>query len=113
MKGKIFAVIATVLVLGGCLMGGLHYMENYDEFFYAKVDDSRMRELSPGDDMKYEYTLDGYNKGGKKRELTFKTSRELKVGAYISLEVLFSGVHAWEEVKYEDLPQKAQEKIPS
>lgn len=111
MKGKIFAVIATVLVLGVCLVGGLYYMENYDEFFFTKIDNSKIRELSSNDNMKYEYTLDCYNKNGRKRELKFKNSRELKEGAYLSLEVRFSGVHKWEEVKYSELPQKVQEKI--
>lgn len=111
MKRKIFAVIVTVLAIGGCIVGGLYYMENYDELFYTKIDNSRIRELSPNEDMKFEYTLDCYNKNGRKRQLKFKTSRELKEGAYISLEVRFSGVHKWEEVKYNDLPQKVQEKI--
>lgn len=61
--------------------------------------------------MKYEYTLDSYNKNGKKRSLDFKTSRLLKEGAYISLEVKSIGVHKWEEVKYNDLPQKVQDKL--
>ncbi|MCI8484061.1 MAG: YxeA family protein [Lachnospiraceae bacterium] len=111
MKGKLFAAIITVLILGVCFAGGLYYMENYDEFFYGKVDNSRMEKLSSNDEMKYEYTLDCYNKKGKKRELVFKTSRKLKEGAYISLEVKFSGVHKWEEVQYKELPQKVQDKI--
>ncbi len=111
MKGKVFAGIAIALVLMVCLVGGLHYWENYDEVFYAKIDNSRIREVSLSEYMKYEYTLDCYNHNGKKRELSFKTSRQLKEGAYISLEVRTTGVHKWEEVKYNDLPQKVQEKI--
>lgn len=111
MKGKVFAVIATVLVLGACFVGGLHYLENYDEFFYSKIDNSRMKELSTNEDMKYAYTLDCYNKNGKKRSLHFKTSRQLKEGAYISLEVRSAGVYKWEEVQYNDLPLKTQEKL--
>lgn len=110
MKGK-FVVIATVLVLVVCLAVGLYYLENYDEIFYAKIDNNMKRELSSNDNMKYEYTLDCYNKNGKKRKLKFKTSRELKEDAYILLEVRSSGVHKWEEVQYNDLPQKVQEKI--
>lgn len=111
MKGKIFAVIAAILGLGLCFVGGLYYLENYDEYFYAKIDNSKIRELSSKEDMKYEYTLDSYNKNGRKRTLDFKTSRLLKEGAYISLEVRSVGVHKWEEVKYNDLPQKVQDKI--
>lgn len=111
MKGKIFIVIAAVLVLGACLVGGFYYLENYDELFYAKIDNSRIRELPSNEDMKYEYTLDCYNENGKKRELSFKTSRELREGAYISLEVRSLGVHKWKEITYNDLPLKVQERI--
>lgn len=114
MNRKTIAIIATVLVLGGCLAGGLYYLEcleNYDELFYSQVNDNRLRELSSSDTMKYEYTLDCYNKNGKKRELVFKTSRILKNGAYIALEVRSLGVHKWEKVQYSDLPPKAQEEI--
>lgn len=108
---KVFAVIAIVIVLGVCVAGGLNYLENYDEVFYAKVDNSKVQELSSDEDMKYEYTLDCYNKNGKSRELDFKTSRQLREGAYISLEVRSLGVHKWEEVTYDDLPQPVQEKF--
>lgn len=111
MKDKIFAALAAVLILGVCFVGGLYYLENYDEFYYARVDSSRMKELSDKEDMRYEYTLDCYNENGKKRELEFKTSRELQDGAYISLEVRSLGVHKWEEIAYSDLPQKVQIKI--
>lgn len=114
MKGKVFtavAAVAAVLVLGACLIKGLDHLENYDEFFYSQVDNSRMRELPPSEDMKYEYKLNCYNDKGKGRELTFKTSRKLKEGAYISLEVRAMGVHTWEEVQYSGLPQKVQQKI--
>ncbi len=70
-----------------------------------------MRELSTIDKMKYEYTLDCYYKNSKKRELVFKTSRILKEGAYIALEVRSLGVHKWEEIAYSALPPQAQEEL--
>lgn len=110
---KVFAVIAIVLVLGACAVVGLNYMENYDETFYTKVDNGEVKELSSNEDMKYEYTLDCYDKNGKEREFSFKTSRQLREGAYLSLEVRSLGVHKWEEVTYEKLPQPVQEKLPA
>lgn len=111
MKRKMFTVLGSVLVLGVCLIGCLYYLENHDELFYTKIDNSRIRKLPASDDMEYEYTLVCYNKNGKKRKLDFKTSRELREGAYIALEVRALGVHKWEEVQYNELPQKVQEKI--
>ncbi len=110
MKGKVFAVIAIVLVIGVCVVGALNF-ENYDEFFYAKVDNSKKKALSTNEDMNYEYTLECYNEKGKKRELKFKTFEELEEGTYLSLEVRVSGVHKYEEVEYGDLPEKVQENI--
>lgn len=111
MKGKIIAVIVIMLAIGGCLVGALYYMENQDAFYYTKVDNNRIQELPSDEDMKYEYTLDCYGKSGNKRELKFKTSRKLKEGAFLSLEVRSFGVHKWQEIQYNDIPQKVKEKI--
>lgn len=111
MKGKIIAVVVTIVVLVGGVAGGLHYMENYEHIYYSQIDNTKIKELSANSDMKYEYKLDSYDEKGKKRSLKFKTSRELREDAYIMLEVRALGVHKWEEVQYHDLPEKVQEKI--
>ncbi len=87
MKGKVFAAGLAVLLLIGGIIGGLYYMENYDKIYYTKVDNSQITELSGSSDMKYEYDLSSYDESGKKRNLKFKTSRELKENAYLLLEV--------------------------
>lgn len=111
MKGKVFVVIGFTLIAICCVIGILYRLENYEEIYFTKIDNAKVEKLSASDDMKYEYTLDCYNKKGKQKELNFKTSRELKEGAYILLEVRSLGVHKWEEVSYSDLPQAVQEKI--
>lgn len=58
--------------------------------------------------MKYEYILDCYSEKGKKKELKFKTSRELKEDAFLKLEVKIFGVHSWEEIQYDELPEEVQ-----
>lgn len=92
------------------MVGCLYNLENYEKVYYSKIDNTRLEELPTKDDLKYEYTLDCYDQNGKKKELTFKTLRELKDGAYVLLEVRSLGVHKWEEVQYHELPQKVQEK---
>jgi len=68
-----------------------------------------VEQLSSGD-MRYEYTLDAYNEKGNSKEVTFKTSRELKDDAYLKLDVMLTrGVKSWEEVQYDELPDKVQE----
>ena len=60
MKVKIIAVALLVLVLAAGAFVLVDRMENYDEFFYTKVDNSRVKELNvrADDEMKYEYSLD-------------------------------------------------------
>ena len=70
--------------------------------YYVKVDNTKLKALSE-EDMKFEYTLDGYNS---------KTSRKLKEGAYLKLEVMYvRGVINWEEVTFKQIPTKAQTKL--
>ncbi len=105
MKEKLPVIIGIIIFLGLC---GLfyYYMEYGKDFYYTKVDNTKLEKLISSD-MQYEYTLISYNKTGRKKEIKFKTSRKLKENAYLKLEVLsISGVHSWEEVSYEELPEK-------
>ena len=105
---KAFYILGVLLFLALCGIG-MYYIENYEDIYYSKIDNTKIEKLESGD-MKYEYTLDCYNESGKKKEIKFKTSRELKQDAYIKLIVRISGVHAWEEVSFEQLPNKVKEK---
>ncbi len=79
--------------------------------YYVKVDNTKLKALSE-EDMKFEYTLDGYNNKGRSKSLTFKTSRKLKEGAYLKLEVMYvRGVINWEEVTFKQIEAKAQTKL--
>lgn len=79
--------------------------------YYVKVDNTKLKALSE-EDMKFEYTLDGYNNKGRSKSLTFKTSHKLKEGAYLKLEVMYvRGVINWEEVTFKQIPTKAQTKL--
>ncbi|MCM1544868.1 MAG: YxeA family protein [Ruminococcus sp.] len=111
MKGKFLIVTVIVAALLCGVVGGVYYWENYDVFYYAQIDDSKAVELDAVEDMQYEYTLTCYNEDGKQKELTFKTHKRLKDDAYILLEVRSAGVHKWEEVQFDNLPQTVQKKI--
>lgn len=113
MKGKVFVVIGFTIIVICCVIGVLYRLENYEEIYFTKIDNTKVEKLSASDDMQYEYTLPCYNKKGKNKELKFKTSRELKEGAYLLLEVRSLGVHKWEEVSYNDLPESVQKEIDS
>mgnify|MGYP000475355471 CR=1 FL=1 len=107
MKEKIPMIIAVIVAIAIC---GIVFfiMENYESVYYTQIDNTKIQSISATDDMKYEYTLDCYNENGKKKEIKFKTSRELKEEAFLKLEVKTLGVHSWEEVQYDELPKKVQ-----
>ena len=107
-KGKIFAGIGIVVVIAVFFI--IFWLLFYQEStYYTKIDNTKVEQLDSGD-MRYEYTLDAYNEKGNSKEVTFKTSRELKDDAYLKLDVMLTrGVKSWEEVQYDELPDKVQE----
>ncbi len=108
-KEKVFAGIGIILaIIGFYLVFWLLFYQN--STYYTKIDNDKVELLDTGD-MRYEYTLEAYNKNGKEKEITFKTSRELKEDAYLELEVMLTrGVKSWQEVQFDKLPGKVQEK---
>ena len=108
LKEKLPMVIAVIVAIVICVTG-LYFFENYKSIYYTQIDNTKIEQVSVTDDMKYQYTLDCYNEKGKKKEFTFKTSRELREDAYLKLKVLaITGVNNWEEVQFDELPDKVQ-----
>ncbi len=107
LKEKLPMAIAVIVAIAVCVLA-LYFFENYNSIYYTQIDNTKIEKISSSDEMKYEYTLDCYNEKGKKKELKFKTSRELREDAFLKLEVKTLGVHSWEEVQYDELPEKVQ-----
>ena len=57
----------------------------------AAMANEKVKTLDSGD-MRYEYSLEAYDKNGKSTTVTFKTSRELRDDAYLKLDVMISVV---------------------
>lgn len=104
-KFSILIICLMVLLALGVVF---YFMENYETAYYTQIDNTKIQNLSALEDMKYEYTLEAYSESGRKKEIKFKTSRELKEDAYLMLEVRSLGVHAWKEVQYGELPEKVK-----
>jgi len=85
----IIAIIIAIATIGLVI----YFMEFCDTIYYTQVDNTKIERVSSSDNMKYEYTLKSYNEHGSEKELKFKTSR---------------GVHSWEEVSYDELPDKVK-----
>ena len=76
--------------------------------FYTQVDNTGV-EVRNDATMKYQYTLQMYDKSGLSRRIKFKTSRILREGAYLKVKYYnISGVNIWEEITFADLPKKVK-----
>lgn len=108
LKEKLPIIIVAIIAIAIC--GLTLYMFEYSEdVYYTQIDNTKIEKVSSNDDMKYKYTLKCYKENGKEKEITFKTSRELREDAYLKLEVRsIGGVHTWEEVQYDELPEKVK-----
>ncbi len=112
LKEKIPVLIGILIFLVLC-GGALYYFDNNYDYYYTQIDNDKVEKKNSHDDMNYVYTLDCYNDKGKRKSISFKTSRELRSEAFLKLKVIpVTGVNKWEEVTYDDLPEKVQEKYP-
>lgn len=108
-KEKLPTIVGVLVFVILCVVA-YYFLFVGTTIYYTQVDNTKIEELTDSD-MKYQYTIDCYKENGKKKKLKFKTSRELREGAYLKIEYMeVSGVHAWEEVQYKDLPKKVKDK---
>lgn len=105
-------IIIAVIIVIILIIGAYYFLFINKSLYYTKIDNTKIEQISNSDDMKYQYTLKAYDKNGKEKEMQFKTSRELREGAYLELETMsIRGVVNWKEVKESELPDKVKTKI--
>ena len=110
-KEKLPIIIAVIIVIA-LIVGAYYFLVIHKELYYTKIDNTKIEQLSTTDDMKYQYTLKAYNKNGKEKEVKFKTSRELREGAYLELDFMqMRGVINWREVEENKLPEDVKTKL--
>ena len=103
-KEKLPIIIAVIIMIV-LVVGAYYFLVVHKDQYYTQIDNTKIEEVSSTDDMRYQYTLTAYNKKGKEKEVQFKTSRELREGAYLELDVMQSrGVINWREVQMDELP---------
>jgi len=108
LKDKLPVILMVITAIVICVVAVV-VMENGESVYYTQIDNSKIEKISSEDEMKYQYTLKCYSEKGKEKEISFKTSRELREDAYLKLDVkMVSGVHKWEEVTFEELPDKVK-----
>ena len=104
-KEKLPMIISVIIVIA-LIIGAYYFLVIHKDLYYTKIDNTKIEEVSGTDDMRYQYTLIAYDKNGKSKEVQFKTSRELREGAYLELDVMqMRGVVNWREVQANELPE--------
>ena len=103
-KEKIPMIIAVIIIIA-LLVGAYYFLVIHKDLYYTQIDNTKIEEVSGSGDMNYQYTLKAYSKNGKEKEIQFMTSRELREGAYLELQIMqIRGVVDWKEVQTNDLP---------
>ena len=108
LKEKLPIIIGVILFIILCGIA-YYYIFEKDYIFYTQIDNTKLSELAKSSSMKYEYNLAMYDENGERKNISFKTSRQLKEGAYLKIKYYpISGVNKWEEVTTEYLPEKVK-----
>lgn len=111
-KEKLPMIIAIIVAAVICMLA-IYFLDGGPTIYYTQIDNEKIVSLSATDSMKYEYTLKSYKENGKGKEISFKTSRELREDAFLELEVMpLVGVRHWKEVQYNELPEKVRANYP-
>lgn len=110
--------VAFLVVLAGPLGGlGSRFGWNFGTY-YVLVDNDKCKPTSEetrqrfGEEMTFEYRLEGARDDGSTADLSFLTTRELRDGAYLKCDVWpLLGVRSWEEVAWDAIPEPARENL--
>ncbi|KAB2335144.1 YxeA family protein [Bacillus mesophilum] len=106
--------VMFILVLSMTLLVKNELADMLNPFISQK--DVYVRIDSPGtkvNESTFEYTLEGIKEDGKRTNVTFTASKQLREGAYLKLETKRTYVKSWEEVQMSEMPAGVQEKFLS
>ncbi len=115
-KNIIFAIIAILLVVGSVV-----FVQNVNlnrigtDKYYTQVtkDGEKFDEAVEGGGSyeRYVYELTAYDKSGESRDLEFTSGKNLRKEAYLILFYKDDTVRSYEEITYEELPEKVKNKL--
>lgn len=114
-------LIIVVITIGVILFVGLFFLQNVnlnrigaDEYFTQIEGPGKKIEGTLDNGEKYtdyEYELPAYNKDGKEETVTFTAQKQLREKAYLDVYVKKGIVRSYKEVKIDEIPEKAKEKL--
>ncbi|WP_346935625.1 YxeA family protein [Clostridium sp.] len=110
---KLIGIIVSILIIGGALLlinsNGIinlgstkYYVKTVSEYKDRTSANSRGYNV-------YEYKINGYDKEGNEKLITFTASKVLKVDRYLKVYVKGEKTKSYEEVEIKELPDKVKE----
>ncbi|WP_136604042.1 YxeA family protein [Paenibacillus dokdonensis] len=114
-QGLIVGVVILVILIGGVV-----FIQNVNlnrlgaDQYYVQIQDGKKMEDKTNDGKKYiyyEYTLEGFDKNGKEKTVTFTANKELRKEAYLSVYMKGDKAGSYQEVQTSELPDQAKQKL--
>lgn len=114
-KTMIFGGILVAILIGFVvLIQNVNFNRLGTESYYVQIQDGNRVEDKADNGEKYiyyEYNLEGFDKEGSAKTLTFRANKELRKEAYLRLYVKEKGVSSYQEVQANEIPEKAKMKL--
>ncbi|PCL91679.1 YxeA family protein [Paenibacillus lautus] len=107
-------------VLALLLIGFIIFIQNVnmnrlgtDQYFVQVQEGTRVEDKSDNGEkyVYYQYNLEGFDKEGAAKTLTFTAHKELRKEAYLRVYVKKTGVSSYQEVQASELPGPAKLKL--
>lgn len=112
-KTVIISVVSAAALLIGAFCVGMLFLRDPYFYYYTQIDNSKYTISYKNEKELYEYKLPSYDDKGNGKEIPFKTTRKLRNNAFLKLKYTnFGGVVTWEEIKWNELPEKLQSIFP-
>ncbi|WP_285768769.1 YxeA family protein [Peribacillus sp. SI8-4] len=116
---KFFTVAGIIFLIGAAGAFALTKIDfnrmNADHYYVQITEDGTKHEQKVEDGSlmtSYSYRLDGTNAEGKTKPLEFTAQKNLRKDAYLKVYVKDEDkVSSYDEVKFEEIPKKAQDKL--
>lgn len=113
-KVLLISIGAAALTVGIAFWGMGKIFQTTSEhttYYYGRIDNSNVSEIAPHGGMNYQYALHVYSESGEGKDMTLDTSRVLRDGAFIRIEVApLRGVISWAEMLLDELPNAVRVK---
>lgn len=114
-KGRLITIAILVVLVGGfAFLQSINFNRFGAQQYYVQVQDGTKMEGKTSQGEKYiyyEYTLNGFDKDGKEKGLTFTADKQLRKDAYLRVYVKKDIVSSYQEVQLNELPEQAKQEL--